>query len=209
MAVATLAIKRFWTEYVAAPTEENALAMRGVDWVEYGPVGSLDRSTTCCKVSSLLNVLPMVDRGNTAVLNAHERLSIIKPAYDAWKTGQEAPINGTPLAAWNGLSPEQAEVLRARSVRTVEELAALGDAHLERIPLPNLREIIKQANRFLQSADTVRYAQELANRDGAIEKQGALIADQAEQIRALMSKVSELADMVVVNSKPANGKKAA
>ena len=194
--VNTIAIKRFWTVYVPAPTEADPLAMRAVDWVEYGPVGSLDRSTTCSPVSRIMQTLPMTDRGNPAILAAHERKDIIERQYDAWKQGQEAPVEGTPLAAWNGISREQADVLKVHSIRTVEEVALLGDAHLERIRLPHLRELVKQAQRFLASADTVRYSQELQQRDATIAEQGQLVADQGDQIKALLAKVNELASMV-------------
>lgn len=196
MAVSTIAIKRFWTEYVPAPTDTDPLAMRAIDWVEYGAVGSLDRSTTCSPVKKLLNVLPLMDRSDPAILAANERMDIIKRAYDAWKLGQETPVEGTPLAAWNGISREQADVLRTFSVRTVEEVASLTDSHLERIRIPALRELIKQAQRFLASADTTRYAQELAQRDRTISEQGQAMADQGEQIKALLAKVNQLAEMV-------------
>lgn len=51
--------------------------------------------------------------------------------YAAWKAGQEAPTEGTPLSdvAWIGRA--QAEELAYQHVKTVEQLANLSDAQLK------------------------------------------------------------------------------
>lgn len=102
MSVAQIHIKRFFTQFSPAPTPENPEAMRAVDWVEYGPVGSLDKCTTIDKVSRLRAVVK--DTGsNPVAAMASAKWRAIEPFYDAWKKGNELPEHGTPLAAWNGV----------------------------------------------------------------------------------------------------------
>lgn len=201
MSAPMIAIKRFWTEY--APDPQDPAKMIGVDWVEYGPAGSLDRTSTRAKIISLSALQPMHDQGNPAIVMAHMKWDVIRPAYEAWKKGQEAPVSGTPLAAWNGVSPEQAEILRSRSIRSVEEVAALTDAHIERIALPNLRSIIAAAKRFVESADTMRFAASLGEKErlisdqqNQISDQKAILESQQAQIADMMAKMNELTTMV-------------
>lgn len=199
MTAPMLTVWRFWTKFIPDPQPNDPLHMRGVDWVEYGPVGSKDRSTTEAPVSMILDRLqPMQDRGNPAILMAHERASIISRAYKAWKEGNAVPVDGTPLAAWNGVSPEAAEVLKLSNIRTVEEIAALTDAHMERIRLPHLRELIRQAKAFIDSADQVRFAASLTERERENAALKAELADAKEQgqaqMTALMAKLNEMAE---------------
>jgi hypothetical protein len=106
---------------------------------------SLAIAVTAAARRRLAKLQPLAGAQNPAVEMAHLRWSIIEKHDRAWLAGQEPPVEGTPLAAWNALNPEQADVLRANSIKTVEEVAALTDAHIARLPLPNLREVIRQA----------------------------------------------------------------
>jgi hypothetical protein len=135
---------------------------------------------------------------------AHERWSIIDKHYRAWLAGQEAPVDGTPLAAWNALTPEQADVLRANSIKTVEDVAALTDTHIARLPLPNMRELIRQARHFIDAAEQTRFAASLAAKEREIESLKAENAERDAQIAALMQKVDELAAGVAARSDDAS-----
>jgi FtsZ-binding cell division protein ZapB len=44
-------------------------------------------------------------------------------AYEAWKDGREAPVNGIDLKNWPGVTPAQLKMCQGISVRTVENLA--------------------------------------------------------------------------------------
>lgn len=50
--------------------------------------------------------------------------------YAAFKAGQEAPVEGTPIEEWAPISASQALELKSVHVRTVEHLAGLSDAQL-------------------------------------------------------------------------------
>jgi hypothetical protein len=136
--------------------------LKAVDWVACGPIGGNDRSVTHDRVARLAKLQPLAGAQNPAVEMAHLRWSIIEKHYRAWLAGQEPPVEGTPLAAWNALNPEQADVLRANSIKTVEEIAALTDAHIARLPLPNMRELIRQARHFIDASEQTRFAESLA-----------------------------------------------
>lgn len=47
--------------------------------------------------------------------------------YKAWKAGQAAPLTGTPLDEWPGVSQSFIDEMRSYGVRSVEQLAALSD----------------------------------------------------------------------------------
>lgn len=47
--------------------------------------------------------------------------------YEAWKNGQELPLEGTPIKGWGVISPAQQEALIRSKVMTVEMLAKITD----------------------------------------------------------------------------------
>jgi hypothetical protein len=100
----------------------------------------------------------------------------IQPHYLAWKEGNELPDNGTPLAAWSGVTPEQAEVLRRIGVKTIEGVASLTESILSQPPLPNLREIKAQAKLFLDGRDKAGLVEELAKARAMNEEMAAMLA---------------------------------
>jgi len=185
---ASLYVKRFSTEF--RPDPNDAAKSIGIDWVEYGPIGSLDRSLTRERVSRLRDCLPP-GKDNPAVAMAHARWDAIRPFYERWKSGQEMPVSGTPLAAWNALTPELADLLKSRGVRTVEDVAQLTDAHIERIPVRGLRDLIRQAQLFLDSADTNRFAHSLEKKEQEIAALNGQLDSLREQVAALTAKVQE------------------
>jgi hypothetical protein len=183
--VTKIQIVRFWTEYMPAPTPQDALQMRAIDKVAYCPLGMASKCVTVESVGRLSKVQPLAAaENNPAVTMAHMRWEAIRPHYENWKAGHETPPEGTPLAAWNGLSPEQAELLRGRGVRTLEELVSLSDTHLQNFGIAGLRGLIDQARRFLGSQDTARAAAELAARDERIAALEAQLSDLTEVLGA-------------------------
>lgn len=156
-----IGIDRFFTQF--HPDPADPAKMVGVDYVTYGPFGGMDRSKVTEKVSRLLAVQANGDSDNPSVQIAKARADIIRERYEAYKAGRELPETGTPLAAWNLLQPEEAEILRSHRIRTVEEVASLSDTLLQRIAIPNGRSMVEQAKLFLKSADTARAAAEMSS----------------------------------------------
>lgn len=110
--------------------------------------------------------------------------SQIEPAYEAFKTGKDIPINGTPLGVWSGISPEQAEIFRNNGIRTVEEVRDLTDSQGERIRLPNIRDLRKQAGLFLENTDAAKAAEREAQKD-------AIIAEMADRLAKMEALIDE------------------
>lgn len=71
--------------------------------------------------------------------------------YEAFKAGQEAPVDGTPLADWPQIGRARVEELAYFHIRTVEQLAAVNDAHLQNLGM-GAREERERAKVFLDVA---------------------------------------------------------
>lgn len=56
-----------------------------------------------------------------------------KQAYEAWKNGQEPPVNGIPIRGWTVISPAQQEMLCSMNILTVEDLAGVTEDGMRRI----------------------------------------------------------------------------
>jgi hypothetical protein len=156
---------RFWTEYKRAANGE----MQPVDWVEFCAPGMAHISTITERVSRLEQ-----DRIG--------RWASLQPFYEAWKHGQEAPTNGTPLGAWPGVSAQQVDVFKQNGLRTVEEVASMNDAVLSRISLPGIRYLRDEAGLFLKAKDTAGAEAEIR----AMKAQNEALKAQMDEMIALM-----------------------
>jgi hypothetical protein len=170
-------IVKFWTKYVQRNGDTVA-----VDMVEYCAPGMAQRASTTAPVSMLAKVQPNIDPDNIAGQMALNRWRVIEPAYNAWKQGQELPASGTPLAAWPGITPEQADVFRQTGLRSVEEIADASDSLMQRVQLPGVRDIRDNARRFLEARDQAKVADALAAKDEQINA----LQDQLEELRQLV-----------------------
>ena len=98
--------------------------------------------------------------------------------FDAWKAGQEAPVNGTHVREWPQLSPAQVQNLIALHVVTVEDVANMTEEALGRFGMGG-RDIREQAREWLAK-------RELAA--GAVAENAVL----KEQLAALTARLEEL-----------------
>jgi hypothetical protein len=174
-----ITVHRFYTVYEDNP--KNPGTTRERDMVEYGPIGQGARTRVVERID-ILSSVNKIAGANPASMAAQVLWAHIKPRYEAWKGNQELPETGTPLAAWNHLTPTQAEFLRVHGIRSVEEVAQLTDVHIQQFKIHNMRSIIEAAKKFTASVDTVKVAGELAAKD--------------ELIAALTARVDQLAEMV-------------
>lgn len=136
-----------------------------VDWVLVAPAGAAYTKTqTWHRVSKVRPPEGVDDR--TADSDTHKDMvakwTVIGPAYEAWKTGTELPVDGTPLEAWAGVTPDQAAFLKSLHIRTVEEVRDMGDKDIEAIRWPNARALPKLARDYLEGADSAAKDAELA-----------------------------------------------
>jgi phosphopantetheinyl transferase (holo-ACP synthase) len=171
-------VVRLWTDYL-----KNADGtLRAVDKVEYCAPGMAQKSTTVATIKSLSAIRKDADLDNIAAAMAADRWAAIEPHYKAWKDGQEAPEHGTPLAAWPGVTLQQAEVLKQTGLRSVEEVAAAVDSVISRVQLPNMRDIQANAKRFLEAQDTQKFSAEMMKRDA----ENAVLREQLEELRQIV-----------------------
>ena len=114
---------------------------------------------------------------------------VIEPYYKNWKRGEEAPIIGTPLAAWPGATPSLVKALGAVEIRSVEDLARLEDSAIMKLSIPNLRDKQKQARSYLEAqVSTAAVANENAKLKETVEVQAGQIAELRAAVEALMAK---------------------
>lgn len=136
-----------------------------VDWVLLAPPGESRQSTQTWHRTSKL-VPPEspteVEARSDSYLAMKARWERIGPAYEAWKAGQEIPETGIPLGAWSGVSQEQAEILKSFAVRTIEDVAELGDGLLQRIPISDIRRLKVIAGEYLEARPMTDMQEELA-----------------------------------------------
>jgi len=151
----------------------------GVDWVKIGPKGlDFQNTQTWHRVESLR---PKADptrsdsrQADTLAL-MEARWSVIEPAYLSWKGGQELPETGTPLAAWNGVSPSAADHLRRMGILSVEDVAAMSPDEAARLAFPNSRELPKLAARYLDSESATAQAAKMETMEATIAELQAML----------------------------------
>ncbi|TGS47531.1 MULTISPECIES: hypothetical protein [unclassified Mesorhizobium] len=163
------------------------LELQPEDWVTYSPSHSPLNTRTTDRVRHLIPDPSLMgeDQDGEKLRFMTARWMQIEPAYEAFKNGREIPINGTALAAWSGVTPDQAEVLRTAGIRTVEEVRDLTDGNLDRVRLPNMRDLRKQAGLFLANSDAAKAAEREAAKD-------ATIAELVERQAAMEAMIEEL-----------------
>lgn len=105
--------------------------------------------------------------------------------YEQWKSGQEIPVDGTPIKGWAMISPAQQDTLIAANVRTVEDLSK---AHADAIKHIGMGAIT------LKRMATTWLAK--ANERGPLTKQMTEVQNENDQLRvtvaSLEAKLDEL-----------------
>lgn len=104
------------------------------------------------------------------------RWELIGPAYEAWLKGTELPVDGLPLAAWSGVTPEQAEFLKRFGIVTVEQVRDMTEATYTKLPWPDARQMPRLAKDFLES----RGAAELVEKNKAMEDKIAALEEMLQ-----------------------------
>lgn len=162
------------------------------DWVIYAPSHSpLNTKNT----ERVRHMIPNPDRIGSdpdgvkmAFMSA--RWSQIEAAYDAWLKGQEIPVNGMPLSAWPGINSDQVEIFRQVGLRTVEEVRDLSEGQLEKVRLPNMRDLRTQARLFLENVGAADIAKREADRDLEVQT----LREQLAELRSLIPATSAKSD---------------
>lgn len=146
--------------------------IRMVEMIDWAPMGRMNASVTTQRVSEVQNG-PL--------------WQIFEPAYEAWKKGNAFPTTGTPLSAWSGLSPEQAEVIKMTGIRTVDELANVTSSIASKIQLPNIDNIIHSAKLFLESKDANAFAASLEAKEAELNAAIERMQEMERRMSAMMA----------------------
>ena len=112
-----------------------------------------------------------------------------KKQYEAFKNGQELPVNGVPIKGWGIISPAQQETLIKMKILTVEDLSKANDEGIKRIGMGGL-ELKNKAVAWLKELDdkgssSIEIAdlkQQLVNAEGVIENQKTQIEDMKRRL---------------------------
>ncbi|KTR05003.1 hypothetical protein NS365_13320 [Aureimonas ureilytica] len=162
----------------------RVMEMQREDWAIYAPAHS---PLNTKNIERIRHLRPDPERmGNDeegaklAFMTA--RWSQIEPAYEAWMKGQELPSSGTPLAAWPGINADQVEVFRQVGIRSVEEVRDLSESQIDRVRLPNMRDLRTQAKLFLENVGAADAAAREAARDLELES----LRDQLAELKGLL-----------------------
>lgn len=161
-------VARIWREYGELDATGKP---KETDWAEFRKRGDANWSIPI-KVGHALK---------DAVMK-----SVLEPAYARWKTGQEDPVDGTPLAAWPGCTPPEADRLKSMNVRTVEDVAAMTDADAGRFGM-GANQLIGKAKRFVANKPGAQHAQEVAAMKEANESLQYQLLEMQEAIKAMQA----------------------
>lgn len=120
--------ERVAVEDKAASLREGHYVARDVDYALITPPYSKDVFKQ--KVTSWFESLK-TDVQNERI--PQDWVDLYQRQYQAWQSGQELPLNGTPIKGWGVISPAQQETLIRMNVMTVEDLAKINDEGIKRI----------------------------------------------------------------------------
>lgn len=117
--------------------------------------------------------------------------------YEAWKKGQEVPLNGTPIKNWAIPSPAQVQNLLAAGMKTVEDLALCNDEGLRRLGMGGV-ELRNKAKAFLASASSV--VEENAALKTEVEQLKGSLEAMQQQINIMVSQGARTVEAPVVDA---------
>ncbi len=119
-------------------------------------------------------------------LDRHVKPDDIDRWPDAWaryRKRERGIVNGTPLHEWSYLSATRLMELKALSILTVEQLAAVNDSALGNLG-PDAADLVDRARQHIQGEDQT--IKELRSRNQDLEGQvKAMEAEMAEMKRAI------------------------
>jgi hypothetical protein len=139
--------ERIAVEDAAATRESGHYVAKDVDMANVTPPYSKD--VMKYKVLNWLEQLK-VDAMNARI--PPEWVEKYKSSYEAWKRGQELPLDGFPIKGWGICSPAQQETLIKLHILTVEQLAAANDEGLRRIGMGAV-DLRNKAQAWLKQLD--------------------------------------------------------
>ena len=159
---------------------------RATDYVLIAPKGeALERTKTWHRVKDITPPEGMDEdaAGTPSMVDIVERWKTIGPAYAAYKSGLDVPDTGMPLAAWSGVTSDQAAVLRRLGIKTVEDVANMSESTSGKLPFPNARKLAGLASEFLSGKSKADTEAELADMREKMLAMEEMLAEQMAEKR--------------------------
>ncbi len=112
---------------------------------------------------------------------------VAEAPYRAWQAGQEAPVDGTPLAMWPLVTPAQVATFQAMNIRTIEDVEGLTDADLDGCP-PGTRSLRDKAKAWRESAANLGKSAEAI---AALNQENRLLKNDLEETKIALREMRE------------------
>jgi len=118
-----------------------------------------------------------------------EHADLYATSYERWKSGQEIPLEGTPIKTWPVISPAQVEALVRVGLRTVEDLASLNDEGLRKIGMGAV-ELRQKAKAWMAAAqDKGKLTQDMTALQRTNEQLHNTVATLTAKMEALQAEM--------------------
>jgi hypothetical protein len=161
---------------------------KDVDMAHITPAGSKDRIERV-----VADWFPQLRIDQEAGRIPAEWVRYYNEAYKAFKDGQEAPVNGIPLADWPGLSPTLFKTLTSLHLRSVEDVAAANEETISRMGMGG-RSLKQRAIDYLAAANDVgKVAEDASAMRIELERAKSRNDDLEAKLAALTAQVQALA----------------
>lgn len=135
----------------------------------------------------MVEILIPGDRLSTSVQQVKDEHRRRWPkAYAAFKEGQEAPVDGTPLEQLPGITKARVEELRYYHVRAIEQLASMPDELLMKAAPMDGRGLRDKAKRWVEATTGAAPTEKLAAENRALTDKMALMETQMADMKRLM-----------------------
>lgn len=112
-------------------------------------------------------------------------------AWQAYKTGKEAVLEGTPIEEWALITKSQAMELKGVGIMTVEILAETSDTHIQKLG-PGYMKLKVRAGEYLDSADVDAKATAWAREKELLEERIALLEQENTILREAQQPVAKV-----------------
>lgn len=127
-----------------------------------------------------------------------------KRAYARFKSGQEIARNGTPLEEWPIIGMSQCMMWKALNIRTVEDVAQLGDEHMTNLGIDGMGFRAK-ARLYLKSKKdagaVAKVAADNAAKDKEIERLHRVVEELGSKLDRFMAGETRVMDQMPTHAK--------
>lgn len=157
-----------------------------VHWALISPAGQEQRMARWERVQTLIELPDFEERGmdatGYAAQVARDQAQYVSALYQNWKAGEGIDVDGTPLAACNGISSEQAKRIRMAGIHTMEDLATASGNRISRIALPNAHQLKDTARRFLAMVGQSAAGDKLKR----LEEDNEMLRSEIEEMKGML-----------------------